>query len=64
MTTAQLLHKEGREEGLEQGLERGRHAKAIETARKMLEEGLDLFMISRVTGLPEDTLIEIRDTLL
>lgn len=47
-----------------QGLEQGIAKEKIETARKMLEAGFDLLVISRLTELTEDSLIEIRDSLL
>ncbi|HKL85448.1 MAG TPA: Rpn family recombination-promoting nuclease/putative transposase [Treponemataceae bacterium] len=53
MSTADML--------IEQGIEQGNYAKAVETARNMFAEGLDLSMISRITGLSEDALIKIRD---
>jgi hypothetical protein len=47
MTTAERLMKQGEE----RGLERGALIKARETGRRMLEEGLDIELICRVTGL-------------
>ena len=64
MTTAQRLRKEGLEQGLERGLERGvvkglKQAKR-EDALRMLEEGLDIEMIVRVTGLSREEVEEPR----
>ncbi|AHC16502.1 hypothetical protein L21SP2_3162 [Salinispira pacifica] len=42
--------KTARQQGLEQGLEQAR----IEDAKKMLQEGLDIALICRITGLNED----------
>ena len=42
----------------EQGLEKGEHKKAMETARKMREEGLSLDQIIRISGLSETELKE------
>ena len=41
----------GHEEGLKEGLQKGSLEKAIETAKKMLQEGLDISIISRCTDL-------------
>jgi len=54
----------GRREGIELGMERGRregeYRKAIETARRMYEEGIrDIVFISRITGIGVDRLREI-----
>ena len=49
----------GREQGLEQGLEQGRirgaYEKALETAKNLLAEGIDLQLVARCTNLPLDT---------
>jgi len=45
--------EEGRVEGHETGLTEGRQAEKIEMARKMLQEGLDLALIAKVTGLSD-----------
>ena len=41
----------GHEEGLKEGLQKGSLEKAIETAKKMLQEGIDISIISRCTDL-------------
>jgi predicted transposase/invertase (TIGR01784 family) len=48
-----LVHarEEGRAEGLAAGRQEGEQAKAMETARKMRQEGLDLALIAKITGL-------------
>jgi predicted transposase YdaD len=56
MTTAEWL----RQEGLEQGLEQGAFAKAQEDASRMLEEGLDIDLVVRVTGLSREEVEELR----
>ena len=38
----------------EEGLAEGEHKKAIETARKMLSQGLDIDLVSQCTGLSID----------
>ena len=42
-----MARRKGREEGLQEGRQEGRQ----ETVRKMLTEGLDIKMISRISGL-------------
>jgi predicted transposase/invertase (TIGR01784 family) len=44
-------HREGRMEGIKEGIREGEKAKALETARKMLADGLELAMIIKYTGL-------------
>jgi predicted transposase/invertase (TIGR01784 family) len=56
MTTAQRLRKEGLEQGLEQGLDRAKR----QSASRMLEEGLDIELIVRVTGLTREEVEELR----
>ncbi len=46
-------HEKGLMEGHEKGLTEGRQAEKIELARKMLQEGLDLALIAKVTGLSD-----------
>ena len=43
--------KEGEERGIKKGEKRGEKRKAIETAKKMKEEGLAVDLISKITGL-------------
>jgi predicted transposase/invertase (TIGR01784 family) len=55
MTTAQRLIQEGLQQGIEQGIqqgiEKGLQKGKLEDAQKMLEESLDIHLISRITGL-------------
>ncbi len=44
------LKEQGRVEGRDQGIERGIEQERRETTRKMLAEGLDIKMISHITG--------------
>ncbi len=41
----------GRTEGLSEGRKEGEQAKALDTARKMRQEGLDIALIAKITGL-------------
>jgi predicted transposase/invertase (TIGR01784 family) len=49
-----------REEGIAEGIAEGENAKAISTAKRMVEEGLDTEMIVRVTGLSRETVKTLR----
>ena len=51
---------QGREEGISIGLERGAYQKALETARNILTEGLTPQMVARCTGLPLETVMELK----
>ena len=47
--------EQGRAEGIEQGRAEGEKQKAIETARKMLADGVPVDVVSKYTGLsPEE----------
>jgi predicted transposase/invertase (TIGR01784 family) len=47
--------EEGHKRGLEQGLEQGAALERLENARRMRSEGLDIALISKITGLsPEE----------
>ena len=45
------LKEEGRVEGFEEGIVKGRVEEKVETAKNTLAEGLDIKMISHITGL-------------
>jgi hypothetical protein len=55
MNIAQFLeqrgHQQGLEQGLQQGLEQGEQLAAQRIARAMLENGLDLSLVAKLTGL-------------
>ena len=46
--------QDGKEEGIEKGRIQGEKNKQIEIAKKMLEEGIDISVILRVTGLTKE----------
>ena len=56
MTTAERLRKEGREEGREEGQKEAK----LENARRMLEEGLDVKLIRKITGLSRDEVEKLK----
>jgi predicted transposase/invertase (TIGR01784 family) len=54
--------KEGLEKGIEQGLEQGMLQKAIETAKKLLTEGIAPEMIARCCSLSLEEVMELKKT--
>ncbi len=57
MTTAERLRKEGRKEGRQEG----RKEAILESARRMLEEGLDINLIIKITGLSPDEVRKLEE---
>ena len=55
MTLAQQL----KQEGLQQGLQQGRHEEALTIARNMLADGMSPKAVQRLTGLPENEVIDL-----
>ncbi len=51
MTIAEMLKQEGRKEGVEKGRKEGIEETKKETARSLLDEGVDINIISSATGL-------------
>ena len=52
--------KKGIKQGLEQGLERGTEQSKNEIARNMLKKGLDISLISEVTGLSNEQINNLK----
>ena len=52
--------KEGIEEGLKEGLKEGEKNKSIEIAKNMLKEGLDINLISKLSGLSIEEINKIK----
>ena len=52
--------KEGIEQGLEQGIEQGSTKKALEIAKSMITKGMDIDLISELTGLSKEKLEKIQ----
>ncbi|SHG46672.1 conserved hypothetical protein (putative transposase or invertase) [Thermosyntropha lipolytica DSM 11003] len=63
MTLAERLRREGREKGREEGREEGRKEGREETALNALREGLDVKLISRLTGLSVERIEELKKNL-
>ncbi|MCU0471085.1 MAG: Rpn family recombination-promoting nuclease/putative transposase [Arcicella sp.] len=55
--------EEGREKGREEGIEEGMKLKNIEIAQKALSENIPTNIISVLTGLSEDEIIKLKNTL-
>ena len=54
--------EKGIEQGIEQGIERGAEKTKIETAKKLLKEGLPVEQIARCTDLPLEKVQELANT--
>ena len=52
--------KKGKEEGLKEGLDKGLKEKSIEIAKNMLKEGLDINLISKLSGLSIDEIKNLK----
>jgi len=52
--------EKGIQQGLEKGLQQGLEQKAKETAQAMLQEGLDIKLIMKVTALTEDDILSLQ----
>lgn len=49
-----------KQEGREEGIKEGEHMKAVETARKLLDKGVSIDIISECTGLSIDDVTELK----
>jgi predicted transposase/invertase (TIGR01784 family) len=56
--------EQGIQQGIEQGIEQGAEQKAIETAKKLLKEGLSVEQIARCTALPLEKVIKLKEEIL
>ena len=61
-TDIKVQRREAYWEGLAEGIEQGAERKAIETARKFLQEGLPVEQIARCTDLPLEKVQELANT--
>ena len=52
--------EQGIQQGIEQGIEQGAEQKAIETAKKLLKEGLPVEQIARCTELPLEKVNQLK----
>ncbi|MDR1150271.1 MAG: hypothetical protein LBJ93_01395 [Clostridiales bacterium] len=53
--------EKGMKKGMEKGMERGREEREIEIARNSLKKGLDMCMISEITGLTIEEIKKLRE---
>ena len=58
-TDIKVQRREAYREGLAEGIEQGAERKAIETAKKLLKEGLPVEQIARCTELPLEKVLEL-----
>jgi len=58
-TRLDIAKKEGLEEGLHKGIQQGIQQARIDDARKMVNEGLEISLIARITGLSEKEIGEL-----
>ena len=58
-TDIKVQRREAYREGLAEGIEQGAEQKAIETAKKLLKEGLPVEQIARCTELPLEKVQEL-----
>ncbi len=63
MTFEMLMEEKfeaGMEKGIKKGIEKGAYNKSLETAKKLLAMSLPLEKIAEATGLPLDTILELK----
>ena len=51
---------EGKREGLVEGIVEGKTEREIEVAKAMLSEGMEIGLISRITALSHDRLLQLK----
>ncbi len=59
-TAAMEAREEGKQEGMELGKQEGEQAKALEIARNMLNNGLEVALIAQLTGLTQEDIKALR----
>jgi predicted transposase YdaD len=67
ISTADRLRQEGllkgRQEGIEKGIKKGAFLNAVETCKNALRSGLSPEIVSQITKLPLEKVLEIQDRL-
>ena len=53
--------EEGLKQGISQGISQGAHDKAVETARLMLANNIEISMVAKCTGLTEEEIKQIEN---
>ncbi|MDO8953439.1 MAG: Rpn family recombination-promoting nuclease/putative transposase [Gammaproteobacteria bacterium] len=56
MTMADRIMEKGVQQGIQQGIQKGEYVKAIDIAKKLCDEGFDMFLIKKLTGLSDEDL--------
>jgi predicted transposase/invertase (TIGR01784 family) len=55
--------EEGLKEGLKEGIEKGKEEEKLDVAKKMLAEGMVIPLINKLTGLPKDDILKLKEEL-
>ena len=63
-TDIKVQRREAYREGLAEGIEQGSEQTKIETAKKLLKEGLPVEQIARCTDLPLEKVIQLKEEIL
>ena len=58
---AKYFKKEGFQEGIQEGIEKGEKQKAIEIAKKLLQNGISVEVVADTTGLTMEELNKIQE---
>ena len=59
-TVAWQLEQKGIKKGIEKGIAQGEQANKMEVARRMLQEKMEVDLIVRISGLPAQTIEELK----
>ena len=59
-TDIEVQREEAFEKGVNKGIQQGEHLKAVETAKNMLKDKLDIETIIKYTGLPLETIQSLK----
>lgn len=59
----EYARQEGRDEGIAEGIAEGISQKNLEIIKKMLEENLDIELISKITGTNKEEILKIKNSL-
>ena len=62
LMTFEMILEEKKEEGFAQGIEKGAYNTRVETAKKLLDMDFPTEKIAEVSGLPLETVLELKDT--
>ena len=54
-------YEKGVQKGMQKGLEKGREEGLLDAARNMLEEGFDVDLVAKCTGLPKEQIQALKE---